>query len=82
MPRVFERLRGLFSPVVQTRREIFKRLAKLIFENKATQDEIEALPYTLIKARSDLLNRCCSFRERAIVRERVRLACGLDLVKG
>ncbi|MEX2681380.1 MAG: monomeric [FeFe] hydrogenase [Candidatus Sigynarchaeota archaeon] len=81
MPRIFERLRGLYTPVVEIRRRVFVELARLVIEGRATQENIEAIPYEIIKG--DLPHyRCCVFRERAIVRERVRLACGLGLRDG
>ncbi|NMC03865.1 MAG: 4Fe-4S binding protein [Candidatus Lokiarchaeota archaeon] len=81
MPRMFERLRGLYTPVVEIRRRVFAELARLVVEGRATQENIEAIPYQVIK--DDVPHyRCCVFKERAIVRERVRLACGLDLKEG
>jgi [FeFe] hydrogenase (group B1/B3) len=81
MPRVFERLRGFYTPVVDIRRRVFADVAKLVIDDRATQEEIEAIPYTLIEGDTPTY-RCCVFRERAVIRERVRLACGLDLHEG
>jgi len=81
VPRIFERLRGFYTPVVDIRRRVFSEVAKLVIEDKATQEEIEAIPYTLIEGDTPTY-RCCVFRERAVIRERVRLACGLDLHEG
>nr|MDO8111239.1 4Fe-4S dicluster domain-containing protein [Candidatus Sigynarchaeota archaeon] len=81
MPRIFEKLRGFYTPVTDIRRRVFAEIAKLIVEDRATQDEIEAIPYKII-TEDEPHYRCCVFRERAIVRERVRLACGLDLKEG
>ncbi len=78
MPRIFERLRGLYTPVVEIRRRVFAELARLVIEDRATQENIEAIPYQLIKEEGPRY-RCCAFKERAVVRERVRLACGLGL---
>lgn len=79
--RVFERLRGLYTPVVDIRRRVFVEVARLAFKESATQDDVEAIPFKIIAGQVPHY-RCCVFRERAIVRERVRLACGFDLHEG
>ncbi len=78
MPRVFERLRGFYTPVTDIKRRVFSELCKLVAHSDITPQSIEAIPYTIIGG-TEPHYRCCVFRERAIIRERVRLACGLDL---
>lgn len=52
----------------------------MVVEGRTTQDELESIPFKIIKDDNPHY-RCCAFRERAIVRERLRLACGLDLLE-
>ena len=73
-------LRGIHTPVREIRREVFTEVAKLGFKADAETlvQDMEAIPYALvgddhIKYRDDI------YRERAIVRERLRLAMGLSL---
>jgi len=74
---IFEKLRGIFTPVKEVRRQVLTEVAKMIVENKSPS-YIETIPYNII-AKDTPTYRESVFRERAIVRERTRLAFGLDL---
>ena len=55
--------------------EVLTEIAKLAKDNKLTTDEIEKIPYEIIKGEKALY-RCCVYKERAIVLERSKLAAG------
>ena len=70
-------MRGIHSVVDDIRRDVFAEVARLAYEG-GDYRRIDALPYKIIpgevgKYRHDV------FLERAIVTERLRLACGLPL---
>ena len=70
-------MRGIHSVVDDIRRDVFAEVARLAYEG-GDYKQIDALPYKIIPGevaqyRSDV------FLERAIVTERLRLACGLPL---
>ena len=55
--------------------EVLTSVAKLAREDKVTKEEIEKVPYEVIKG--DVAKyRCCVYKERAIVLERAKLAAG------
>ncbi len=70
---------GEDTPVREIRRKIFTQISKVAFESTHDNfnDEIEAIPYELLGEKAQY--RESIYRERAIVRERVRLAMGLSL---
>lgn len=55
--------------------EVLTEVAKLAKENILTKEEIEKIPYRIIKG-DKALYRCCVYKERAIVQERAKLASG------
>ncbi len=74
---IFEKTRGLPTPIKNIRRQVLTEVAKMIVEKKPPS-YIETIPYIII-SKDTPTYRDSVFRERAIVRERVRLAFGLDL---
>jgi [FeFe] hydrogenase (group B1/B3) len=74
---IFEKMRGLYTPVTDIRRKVLIEVAKMI-EQDRPPNYVETLPYNIIYKNTPTY-RDCVFRERAIVRERVRLAFGLDI---
>lgn len=71
-------MRGVHSAVDDIRRNVFKEVATLAYNGGNYAEKISEIPFNIIKGevaqhRSDV------FLERAIVGERVRLACGLPL---
>lgn len=72
-------MRGIETPVEENRRKIFSAISKVAFEstNDTFNDEIEAIPYNIVGEKP--LHRESIYRERAIIRERVRLAMGMSL---
>ena len=55
--------------------EVLSSVARLAREDKVTKEEIEKVPYQVIKG--EVANyRCCVYKERAIVLERAKLASG------
>ena len=70
--------RGLDTNVRKTRRKIFKAVAELAYNSDNLTEDIEALPYELCSMDSseDWGN---IYRERAVTRERIRLALGMKL---
>ena len=70
-------MRGIDTQVRKNRRRIFKEVAHLAYHSENLKDDIEALPYKIVDYdESDYGN---IYRDRAIVRERIRLAMGLSL---
>jgi [FeFe] hydrogenase (group B1/B3) len=74
---ILEKMRGLYTSVTDIRRRVLMYVARMIAEEKPI-NFIETVPYLIIDKDTPTY-RDCVFKERAIVRERVRLALGLDL---
>lgn len=55
--------------------EVLKHVAILAKEDRLTKEELEKIPYEVIPG-SKANYRCCVYKERAIVAERVKLAAG------
>ena len=78
--------RGIYTDVIDIRRNVFTNVAEVILENdhrntEKIKDEMAKISYKVI-GKEDPSYRCCVYKERAIVRERVRLAMGLPLWEG
>ena len=70
-------MRGIDTQVRKNRRRIFKEIASLAYHSENLKDDIEALPYKIVDY--DESEYRSIYRERAIVRESIRLAMGLSL---
>lgn len=70
-------MRGIDTQVRRTRRRIFKEVADLAYHSDNLIDDVEALPYKIVDYDESQYQNI--YRERAIVRERIRLAMGLSL---
>jgi [FeFe] hydrogenase (group B1/B3) len=77
--RVFERMRGIYTPVTDLRRRLLMETVRFILDGKKPS-EIESLPFSIIEMGNPMY-RCCSYRELSIVKQRLRLAFGLPLVE-
>ena len=73
-------MRGLQTTVKNIRRRVFTEVAKLGFKADADTllDDMEAIPYEIVNDDTQKY-RESTYRSRAIVRERLRLAMGLSL---
>ena len=71
-------MRGIDTQVRKMRRRIFMEVANLAYNSKNLKDDMEALPYKIINY-DESEYRENIYRERAIVRERIRLALGLSI---
>ena len=71
-------MRGIDTSVRKMRRRIFREIANLAYNSENLIDDMEALPYKIIDY-DEPEYRENIYRERAIVRERLRLALGLSL---
>ena len=73
-------MRGLQTPARNIRRRVFTEVAKLGFKADADTllDDMEAIPYMIVNDDTEKY-RESTYRSRAIVRERLRLAMGLSL---
>lgn len=69
-------MRGIYTPVTKIRRQIFQKVAELGFGDDYSR--VDELPYEIIKGEVATYRESV-FKERAIVAERIRLACGLSL---
>ena len=70
-------MRGIDTQVRKDRRRIFVEISRLAYESKDLNDDILALPYKIVDYEESPFQSV--YRERAIVRERLRLAMGLSL---
>lgn len=70
-------MRGIDTQVRKNRRRIFKEISLLAYESENLKDDIEALPYKIVDYDESPYQSI--YRERSIVRERIRLAMGLSL---
>lgn len=70
-------MRGIDTKVRQTRRRIFKEVTDLAYHSEDLINDVEALPYKIVDYDESEYGNI--YRERAIVRERIRLAMGLSL---
>ncbi len=71
-------MRGIETQVRRMRKRIFKEVAALAYHSENLKDDMEALPYKIVDY-DEPEYRENIYRERAIVRERIRLAMGLSL---
>ena len=71
-------MRGIDTPVRQIRRRVFKEVARLAYESTNLKDDMEALPYQIVDYDESEYWESV-YRDRAIVRERIRLAMGMSL---
>jgi len=71
------KMRGLYTPVTQIRRQVFEEIARLAYEG-GDYRRIEDIPYKIIPGEIPRYRESV-FKERAIVGERLRLAMGLSL---
>ena len=67
-------MRGIDTQVRKNRRRIFKEVADLAYHSENLKDDMEALPYKIVNY--DESEYESIYRERAIVREQIRLAMG------
>lgn len=73
-------MRGIYTPVTKIRRQIFKKVAELAYNYDGDYSRVDELPYEIIKGEVASYRESV-FKERAIVAERIRLACGLSVRK-
>lgn len=71
-------MRGIFTPVTKIRRQVFKKVAELAYNYDGDYSKVDELPYEIIKGEVASYRESV-FKERAIVAERIRLACGLSV---
>ncbi|MGN0331198.1 MAG: 4Fe-4S dicluster domain-containing protein [Kineothrix sp.] len=70
-------MRGIDTEVRKIRRRIFEEVANLAYSSEDLINDVEALPYKIVNYDESKYGNV--YRERAIVRERIRLAMGLSL---
>lgn len=71
-------MRGIDTQVRKVRRRVFKEIANLAYESRNLIDDMEALPYKIVNTDESYYWESI-YRERAVVRERIRLAMGMSL---
>lgn len=71
-------MRGIDTPVRQRRRRVFKEVANLAYHSNHLKDDMEALPYKIVDYDESEYWESV-YRDRAIMRERIRLAMGMSL---
>lgn len=69
-------MRGIYTPVTKIRRQVFKKVAEIAFSGDFNR--VDELPYEIIQGEIASYRESV-FKERAIVAERIRLACGLNV---
>ena len=70
-------MRGVHSAIDDLRRDVFAQVARLAYEG-GDYSRIDEIPYQIVPG-EEARYRDSVFRERAVVVERLRLACGLPL---
>ncbi|MDI9521353.1 MAG: 4Fe-4S dicluster domain-containing protein [Bacillota bacterium] len=74
-------MRGIFTPITKIRRQVFTEVAKFAFERDLDQEDYNYFyesSYRIIPGEVATY-RDSVFKERAIIRERIRLAMGLPI---
>ncbi len=71
-------MRGIDTEVRKVRKRVFKEVANLAYNSDNLIDDMEALPYKIVD-NEDTEYWESFYRERAVVRERIRLAMGMSL---
>lgn len=71
-------MRGIDTQVRKVRKRVFKEVADLAYNSKNLIDDMEALPYKLVNTDNPDYWESV-YRERAVIRERIRLAMGMSL---
>ena len=71
-------MRGIETQVRKVRRRVFKEIADLAYHSENLIDDMEALPYKIVPGEDNEYWESV-YRERAVVRERIRLAMGMSL---
>jgi [FeFe] hydrogenase (group B1/B3) len=74
-------MRGLFTPITKIRRQVFSEVAKYAFERDLSSEDFHYFyesSYRIIPGEVPQY-RDSVFKERAIIRERIRLAMGLQV---
>lgn len=71
-------MRGIDTPVRQRRRRVFREVANLAYTSTNLKDDMEALPYKIVDYEEPKYWESV-YRDRAIIRERIRLAMGMSL---
>ena len=71
-------MRGIDTPVRQNRRRVFREVADLAYHSENLKDDMEALPYKIVDYEQSTYRESV-YRDRAIIRERIRLAMGMSL---
>jgi ferredoxin hydrogenase large subunit len=73
---VVKQMPRLLTEIDKIRRQVLTEVSRLTFEGRLLR-EIEELPYKLYD--EGIRNyRCCQYKERAVLKERIRLAVGQD----
>ena len=62
--------------IVELKHHILQEICRLAWEDRLTPDNCERVVYTIIPGPKPQY-RCCIYKEREIVRGRIRLAMGL-----
>lgn len=71
-------MRGIDTQVRRVRRQVFKEVAQLAYHSDKLADDVEALPYRIVDhEETDFWENV--YRERDVVRDRIRLAMGMSL---
>lgn len=64
--------------IMKFRHKVYEEMCKLAFADKLDDENIEALVQELIPSQKPLY-RCCVYKEKEIVRQRIRLVLDLDV---
>lgn len=71
-------MRGIDTLIRKRRRMVFREVARLAYNSTNLKDDMEALPYQLVDYEESEMWESV-YRDRAVVRERIRLAMGMSL---
>ena len=63
------------SDIRRLKHDVLSRVAELAYQGKLSREAIDEIPYEIIPGRQPHF-RCCVYKEREIIHQRVRLAVG------
>ncbi len=66
--------------LIQTRHKIIEETCRLEWNGQLDEQHKEEIVYRIIPGPKPEIGRCCIYKEREIVRHRIRLACGENLM--
>ena len=67
--------------LIQTRHLVLEETCRLAWNDQLDEEHKEEMVYKIIPGPKPAIGRCCIYKEREIVRHRMKLACGENLLE-